>query len=159
MTHLRMAIFAAFFLMPINIAFAHDGATGVVKERMDFMSNLGAAMKSLSKIVKGRVEFDSDKVLELTAQLREHSGTNLTKLFPKGSLDKPTTAIPEIWQNWDKFNGLAESLYQRAKDMSTITQDKSIQPEDRIEAMSRAFKRVAKICSACHRDFRKKKKR
>jgi cytochrome c556 len=96
MIHLRMAIFAAFFLMPINIAFAHDGATGVVKKRMDFMSNLGAAMKSLSKIVKGRVEFDSDKVLELTAQLREHSGTNLTKLFPKGSLDKPTTAIPDI---------------------------------------------------------------
>jgi len=154
-----MTIIVACFLIATTAAFAHDGATGIVKERMDFMSNLGAAMKSLSKIVKGRIEFDRDKVRELTGQLGKHSGTNLTKLFPKGSLDMPTAAIPEIWKDWDKFKTHAQDLSIRAAEMSDISRDTSIQPDKRTDAMTKAFKRIARTCSGCHRDFRKKKKR
>jgi len=42
-----MAIIVACLFLATTAAFAHDGATGIVKERMDFMSNHGAAMKSL----------------------------------------------------------------------------------------------------------------
>jgi cytochrome c556 len=156
---LRYGIIVTGFLVATTAAFAHEGATGIVKERMEAMSNLGAAMKSLSKIVKGRVAYDAVMYQKLTDQLERHGGANLTKLFPKGSLDKPTAAIPEIWQDWNKFNSFAKSLSQRAKEMSMIAQNKSIQPENRIDAMTKAYKNVGKICSACHRDFRKEKKR
>jgi hypothetical protein len=58
----RIAFVAALFLMAAPPAFAHDGATGIVKERMDAMLTLGSTMKSLLKIVKGRVKFDASKV-------------------------------------------------------------------------------------------------
>jgi cytochrome c556 len=94
-----IAFVAALFLMATPPAFAHDGATGIVKERMDAMLTLGSTMKSLLKIVKGRVEFDASKVQELTGQLTKHSGSNLTKLLPNGSLDAPSAAVPEIWKD------------------------------------------------------------
>jgi cytochrome c556 len=153
----RIAFILAFFLMATTTVVAHDGATGVVKERMDAMSALGSTMKSLLKIVKGRVEFDANKVQELTGQLSTHSGANLIKLFPKGSLDIPTAAAPKIWKDWDKFKTRAEELSLRAEEMAVISRDTSLQPDMRKDVLTKAYKRIARTCLDCHRVFRKKK--
>lgn len=92
------------------LAVAHKGATGIVKERMTLMENIGDAMKVLSAIFKKERPYDAKAVADAAATIRDHSGETLTKLFPKGSLKHPSVAKKEIWLKWDDFKRMAEDL-------------------------------------------------
>lgn len=91
-------------------ALAHGGASGVVKERMDLMEGIGKAMKTLASIFKGERDYDPAVVRAAAAEIRDHGGDKITALFPEGSLDKPTEALPTIWQDWAAFEALAGRL-------------------------------------------------
>lgn len=91
-------------------AYAHNGATGVVKERMDAMSTLGKSTKSLTEIMRGDVGYDAELVRKNAAQIQKHAGDSMTKLFPKDSLMKPSEARPTIWADWEEFETLAKRL-------------------------------------------------
>jgi cytochrome c556 len=72
---------------------------------------------------------------------------------------KPSNAISEIWRDWDRFSGLAETLRREA---NQLEKDLSSQSNGSIQessiATKQSFKKIARTCSGCHRDFRKKKK-
>ena len=91
-------------------AVAHDGATGVVKQRMDRMAAIGDANKALRAIFAGEASYDTNAVAEHAQTIRGHSGEAITSLFPEGSLHGPTEAKPEIWDEWDEFVSLANRL-------------------------------------------------
>lgn len=99
-----------------GVVLAHGGATGVVMERMELMKELKGAMKSLSDMFSGKADYDAAKVREAAAVLEAAAGETMTGLFPEGSLHGPTEAKPEIWQEWTRFQGLADDLgvYSRA---------------------------------------------
>ena len=96
-------------------AYAHGGATGVVKERMDSMGILGDAVKSLTSIMQGQVSYDAEIVRQNAVEIQQHAGEVLTRLFPEGSLDKPSEARPQIWSDWEDFDALAARLEEFAK--------------------------------------------
>lgn len=89
---------------------AHEGAKGAVKQRMVLMESIGKAMKSLTRIFKGEVDYDAEAVKTAAVQIQGHGGEQLAKLFPEGSLDGPTEASPKIWQDWSTFSALWEQL-------------------------------------------------
>ncbi|WP_136659909.1 cytochrome c [Nitratireductor sp. XY-223] len=91
-------------------AYAHTGATGIVKERMDAMSVMSKAVKSISKMMMGETPYDADVVKQGAALIKNHAGEAMTSQFPEGSLQKPSVAKPEIWTNWDEFVSLADRL-------------------------------------------------
>jgi cytochrome c556 len=91
-------------------AFAHGGATGIVKERMDAMDEMGKATESLTKIMRGQERYDAAAVAGHAATIKSHAGDALTALFPEGSDTSPSEARPEIWSEWDRFVGLAQRL-------------------------------------------------
>ncbi len=93
-----------------TVAFGHGGATGIVKERMDGMGVMGKAVKLIAPMMQGEVAYDADAIRDAAEEIGRHAGDALTKLFPEGSLQKPTEAKPEIWENWDQFVALAEQL-------------------------------------------------
>ena len=159
---------------------AHSDATGIVKERMDLMGAIGNAMKSLSKIMRGEVEYDTDRVRELAKSIEGQGGESLTELFPKNSLDRASGALPAIWEDWERFSTLANQLssfasalgfaagndrsrsgtagtgmlggqgMMRAAGGTTTEKPAQMSPEA-------AFFQLADTCSACHKYFRKKK--
>lgn len=98
------------FLSISALVFAHGGATGVVKERMDLMENLKGAMKSLKPIMRGQKDYEVDTVKKSALVIRDNAGEHMTKLFPEGSLKKPSEATPEIWSEWEEFQRLANNL-------------------------------------------------
>lgn len=76
-------------------AFAHSGAVGIVKERMDGMTALAASMKSLVGMQKsGNV--DLGKVQDAAQVIQSHSGDAMTGRFPEGSLPMVSEASPDI---------------------------------------------------------------
>ena len=104
----RLAV-AAFLIGGAGFAFAHGGATGVVKERMELMKDIGKSMKTLTQMFKGETEYDAEEVKTAAAQIRDHA-EKITAMFPEGSLDKPTEALPAIWQDWPAFEALVNQL-------------------------------------------------
>lgn len=92
-------------------AFAHGGATGIVKERMDGMSIMGKTMKALAPMMRGEVAYDAQAVRDGGELIGLHSGEAMTKRFPQGSGGMPSEAKDAIWENWEEFAALAEQLH------------------------------------------------
>jgi cytochrome c556 len=112
-----------------QLAMAHGGATGIVKERMDLMDNMKDAVKQLKAIYKGDVEYNPETIRNAALVIRDHSGDAMSKLFPEGSLKGKSEAKPIIWQEWNRFKKLADDqekvalgLYNAADNRGAISQ-------------------------------------
>lgn len=132
---------------------AHQGATGVVKQRMDAMEVMAKSMKTVGGMLKGESGYDARKAAASAQAIGARSGTAMTKLFPKGSLHPPTEAKPEIWQDWSAFEQAARELGAAAEDLEAA----AIAGKDMPEPMRAAFRRLGETCASCHEKFRLKK--
>ena len=144
-----VALFAVGILA--GTAMAHEGAMGVVKERMDAMSAIGDQMKVIGQMLKGG-SVEETKLSAAAGTIADHGGEALTKLFPDGSLDKPTEATAAIWTDWPKFEALAGDLQASALTLKDLADDGAGNKE-----LSTAFGTLAGTCKECHADFREKK--
>ncbi|WP_170761413.1 c-type cytochrome [Ruegeria lacuscaerulensis] len=116
-------VVASVLVVASQSVFAHGGATGVVKERMDGMGVMKEAMKVLTPMMRGQVDYDASVVRERSEDISRHAGEALTKLFPEGSLDAPSEAKPEIWQDWDAFSALADQLRVMADGLADASEN------------------------------------
>ena len=128
-------------------AVAHSKARGVVKERMDLMVTLGDAMKPLAAMFKKQQPYDPELVAKNAAAMGARTAV-IAGLFPHGSMDKPTKALPSIWEDWPAFEQLATQLGAATAQLAQAAKDADF------KAARRKFARVAKTCTACHSKFR-----
>lgn len=129
---------------------AHKGATGVVKERMDLMDEIGDNMKGMKAMVQRKQPFDAAKMAMHAESVRQAS-MHIKKVFPEDSLKPPSEALPSIWKDWDKFSSLADKLTAESEKLGEVARSQDLQ------AVMKQFGRVGKTCRGCHTDFRKKK--
>ena len=101
-----------------GVALAHGGATGIVKERMDGMAAMQKAVKAVTPIMRGQVEYDANAVRSFAAAVEMHSGEAMTKLFPEGTGGKPSEAKDAVWTEWEGFESLAMDLDVLSKALS-----------------------------------------
>lgn len=106
-TKMTLAIVAS---ISAGVALAHNGATGIVKERMDGMAAMQDAVKAITPIMRGQANYDADAVRLFAKSVEVHSGDAMTKLFPEGSGGKPSEAKEEVWTDWEGFETLAMNL-------------------------------------------------
>lgn len=92
------------------MALAHNGATGVVMERMMGMSAMRSVMKELAPMMQGQVTYDELAVRDAAMILQSHAGENLAQLFPEEPVPQTSFAKSEIWTDWDQFKALSEDL-------------------------------------------------
>lgn len=166
-------LLAGFVLFAIPVlVFAHGGATGVVKTRMEAMEGIAKSMKLIGRMLKGDAAYDATAIASAASSIRDHAGTELTELFPKDSLAKPTEALPTIWQDWDEFSEMARRLgvasvalvtaannprSERSSPVSVswteLRDERSLadQPPELV------FSYLARTCADCHESFRQKK--
>lgn len=111
-------------------AMAHSGATGVMKERMDAMGEMGDEMKRLTPMMRGQTEYDPDVVRNAADTMIGHAGTQMTELFPEGSNAKPSEALDAIWEDWQEFAALAEALRTSAEGMKLAADNGLAGPGD-----------------------------
>jgi len=130
-------------------ATAHEKATGVVKERMEVMKSIGKSMKGLSAMAKGEATYDAAEVKTMATSIQSKSA-GVAKLFPEGSLQPASEALPTIWKDWPKFEQLSKQLGETSGAVAVAA-------DGGRGAMVPAFATLAKNCNACHTDFRKKK--
>ncbi len=103
-------------------ALAHNGATGVVMERMMGMSAMCDVMKDLAPMMQGQVPYDEWAVRDAAAVLQSHAGDNMARLFPEEPIPASSYAKPEIWSDWPRFEALSEELrlYAEGLDIAAV---------------------------------------
>lgn len=131
--------------------FAHTGATGMVKERMDLMKGMADSMKVMGAMFKGETAFDPAVVVEKAGFLAEHAPMILD-MTPEGSGDHPSEALPVIWQAWDDYVADADALAEEGSKLVEIAIDGADQA-----AMREQYVKLGKTCGTCHDRFRKPK--
>ena len=122
----------------------HDHATGVVRERMIMMEQMGNHLLAITK--RFRTNKELDKVTE-DAKAIEQLAAQVSAKFPPGSTQAPTATKPSAWRNWPDFEAKAKKLEVEAhKLVATPTSDAT--------ALRAQFRAVAFACDACHEAYR-----
>lgn len=154
-------------VLACGTVYAHRGATGIVKERMDAMMSLGGAMKALTAMMRGKQPYDVERVKTYARTIARHGGEGMTRLFPEGSLQHPSRAKPAIWADWERFSALATELTAYAGALTSAAANRRpgqggpvpVDPTpEQLATMAPdvVFKRLRRTCSDCHRTFRRK---
>jgi cytochrome c556 len=136
-----MATFAATSL-------AHEGAKGVVKERMDLMKSQKNAMKVIGDMAKGKKTFNAAKAAKAARNL-ETTTQKIPELFPKGSNGHPSEALEAVWTEWDRFTGDAHDAEAAAKALAAAVETSG-------QDWKAAFQAMTDACKSCHESFRAK---
>ena len=84
----------------VNPTFAHEGTTGVVKERMDKFKMSKTMMKQINVSLREN-HFEN---IEKSAQKLLSWSKEMSKYFPKGSDVSPSEASKNIWLDPDGFS-------------------------------------------------------
>ncbi len=127
----------------------HDAHTGIYKERADTMKGFGGAAKSLGAMFKGEAPFDLVKVQAAGKMIAQKAPT-IPSLFPEGTNEGESEALPIIWEDWDGFKAAAALLGERAAVLAAAEDPK---------AAGAAFGAMVKACGGCHEKYRLKKEK
>ena len=145
-----MNIFAAFaslilLTFPSTLVFAHSGATGIVKERMDMFKRSQQNLKAIKSHIRSE---DYESIIQLANEIRDWA-IKMPEFFPEGSDYKPSEASPEIWQDFDGFKNAAiknETAATRLISAAQLADQK---------AVIDGFKAVAGSCKSCHQSYKR----
>jgi cytochrome c556 len=144
---LLLLVVASTIVMSVN-ADAHDGATGVVKERHDEMKSLKLALKALKTTLDTGQIPDRAELKAISDQLARPAGARLLALFPKDGPLHKSDALPVIWTEWDTFSRSAMDMEARAVSLATAKSDMAV--------LRSEMGAIARICKECHDRFRKR---
>ena len=140
---LALAAISCCLAMPLS---AHQGATGIVKERMDAFSKSRSQMREMGRAlqnnqfeVMGRISAD----MQIWAK-------EIVNAFPEGSQIPPSEASDSIWDDKAGF-AKAAFLYES----SLINLDQASFTNER-EAVVSAYRAVGQACQSCHDSYRQK---
>jgi len=138
------------FLLAAGTAAAHEGATGVVAQRMDAMKQMGQHMKALGNMLAGKTAFDQATAKRLAETMHEHC-EHVMHMFPPGSDGHHTEATPAVWNRQAEFNERMRRFDAAVEELvaAAASGDKT--------QLETEFKAVGQECSGCHDDFRRKK--
>jgi cytochrome c556 len=131
-------------------AIADTDPKTVIADRQEVMK--GFAKKT--KIIKTYAEGEGDQAAALAAAKEiAETAPRLPSLFPRGSGTEVagvvTHAKPEIWTDWDRFQGTATRLAGEANSLATaIAAGDRNATKDGLAATGRVG------CGACHEIFR-----
>ena len=126
------------------VSFAHEGAEGVVKERMDRFKENKEAMKAIKGNLAGDTAVIAQRASEIEAWAKE-----MVNFFPEGSTQPPSEALPAIWKEFDRFTDLARANEKAAANLKNLAQSGAD-----TSALSGAFRSLGKTCKDCHNDYK-----
>jgi cytochrome c556 len=128
---------------------AHDGAMGVVKERMEAMKSIAVSLKAIKGELGKGAGYSAAEVRAQAEAIAGHGGSAMTDLFPPGSASGPSEARKEIWYDWAAFDRRAAEL-----EAAAIALKSTAAPS---KPPNQAFKRLVGACAACHKTYRAKR--
>lgn len=144
---LRLTCAAA--ALTATAAIAHEGATGVVKVRMDAMSAIADDMKLIGRGLRSGT-LDAAAGAEAASRIAGHAA-DIPEQFREPNTDHPSEALPVIWDEFERFSEIAGELETHA---AAFVVEAGAGADN--GGLNAAFRQMGATCSACHEDFRLK---
>ena len=127
-------------LVVSGAVFAHSGATGIVKERMDRFKESKQSIRALRGAIR---DGDSATIDRLTGELAKWAA-EIPDAFPANSNPPPSEARDRIWEDWQGF-----------VDASTEFEAAALRLQNAgLSEQAGALKALGASCKACHQDYR-----
>ena len=142
--NVRQMLCVCIFLCLSFTTLAHTGATGIIKERMDFFSRSKDNLRAIKSYLKVG---DLDSITPLAKEIRDWA-IKMPDYFPKGSDGKPSEASPKIWVDFENFVKSAKANQVAAQKLFSATEK-----GDLSESIG-SFKELAATCKSCHKVYR-----
>jgi cytochrome c556 len=141
-------------MVMIPVAATADDAdnlpAGPIRDRHWLMENMGDQAENINDAFNLGAEGFDTEVIQRAAGAIAMNAHRIPALFPKGSTDPNSRALPAIWDNWDKFTGLAKQLEDQAFKLS---QAAGAEDDENLKEKSQ---KLFDTCKSCHDQFRKK---
>ena len=131
-----------------SAALGHEGATGIVKQRMDEMEHVGRVVKRINERLKSKRRLTE---IAKDAEEVQAAAGRVPSLFPPGSRDGHSEARPAVWERWPEFVAGARSLEAEAEKLAAAARSGD-EP-----AVAAQFRSMTRTCSGCHDVFRLKR--
>ncbi|MCC2687625.1 MAG: cytochrome c prime [Rhizobiaceae bacterium] len=120
-----------------------------IADRKALMKERGGIVGGLSKVTKGEEAFDAAKVLAALSALHANAEKfDADALFPAGSDQGDTRALPKIWEDMAGFKAAAEK-YETATAAAVAAA-----PQD-VEALKVQVAAIGQGCGGCHEAYRR----
>lgn len=136
---------AAGATLSLSLAAVASGAGNPVLERQAVMKHIAGAMKEGSGLASGRTPWDGAKAKATMADIAADAAKART-LFPAGSDQGKTDALPKIWQDKADFDKRFTELAAAAKVAGGASD---------AAAFKAGFMKVGANCTSCHNVYRK----
>lgn len=129
------------------------GDEAAVKARRKLMRGIGADMKRLKTAIKQGSGWVVQEQVRQAAGDMYKKASKIKKAFKKNTLAGKTTSTAAIWKDKGKFDLIADGLAANAAVLAQIHY------KGGPGAIKKAVGLIGRQCGACHKSFRKKKKR
>ena len=143
---LPLALGAA-LLVSGGAVLGHEGATGIVKQRMDDMKLIGRSTKRIDERLRSKRPL---REIVADAEAIHAAAIRMPTLFPAGSRDGHTEATSAVWERWPEFVASSRALADASEKLATAARI-----GDAPEAAAQ-LRLVTRTCSECHQTFRAK---
>ena len=118
-----------------------------ITQRQNLMKNNQDQMRTLTGMSRGQVPFNA-ATAQAAFQRVAQNAQQIPALFPAGSHQGKTAALPAVWERKADFDAHAAKLEQDAKAAQAgITDQASLQA---------AIQQVGQSCGGCHNTYRRK---
>ena len=133
-----------FNIFSVTQLYAHEGAKGIIKERMDKFK----MSKNLMKKINKGLQNDDFLTIEKSAQTLLKWSKEMPNYFPEGSDTPPSEASSDIWLDPEGFKKAVKNFELASLELITQSQNKDI------DMTVDSFRNLAKTCKGCHQKFR-----
>jgi len=141
-----LAILIIFQIISIENVHSSDTNKAWI-DRMKLFKEMGANMRKLKQAQDTLVMFKSAMVINNNSKKLLK-----TSFWPKDSGGEKTRAKIEIWQNIEDFQNKFKSLGKASANLIMVAK------KGDLEIARSAFRKMARTCGSCHRDYRAPKK-
>ena len=128
-----------------SAALGHEGATGIVKQRMDEMEHVGRVVKRINERLKSKRDLAD---IARDAEEIRAAATRIPSLFPPGSRDGHSDAV---WARWPEFEAASRALVDDSEKLAGAART------GQEPAIAAQFRSMTRACSGCHDAFREKR--
>lgn len=164
----RLALAGALAAALLAGSAATDALGQVPANRSDAMRAHGAALRTMTPMMRGQAPYDAEAVRRAAQSLAAISGDPLVGLFPPGSAEG-TRARAEIWTRPDEFRRYAANMGVLAAALAENPGTGPGQPQQGLPSATAAplqpaavagaspitlFGMIGETCAACHTSFR-----
>ena len=131
-------------IVSINPLLAHEGAKGIVKERMDKFKMSKKMMQTIHKSIQN----ENFGKIEKSATTLYNWSKEMIKYFPEGSDGAPSEASTDIWLDPEGFKKAINNFELASLKLINSSKEKDF------DKTVDSFRNLARTCKGCHQKFR-----